>query len=87
MYSFSVFPCFAAFANDLVFHVRDVHHVVQREPAIAKPAAQDVLERERAQVSNVYVVINSRSARVHAYGVPLSRMKVFELLRESVVQT
>ena len=59
----------------------------QLEAARPQPSAQDVLERERPEVSNVHEVIHSGAAGIHADGVVVERRERLYLLRESVVET
>ena len=74
-------------ADDLVFDVGDVHHVIELVAARVQPAAQDVLERERPQVADVDVVVNRRAAGVHAHDVVVQGGEGLHLLGEGVVET
>ena len=78
---------FGGMANDFVFDVRDVHHVIELVAARLQPAPQDVLERERPQVADVNVVINGRPAGVHPHDVVVQRSEVLHLLGKGVVET
>ena len=73
-------------ADDLVLNVRDVHHVIELISARAEPPAQDVLERECSQISNVDVVVYGRPARVHPHGVVQERSERLRLLCEGVIE-
>ena len=68
-------------ANDLVFHVGDVHDVVKLIAARPQPTAQDILESERAKVSDMYEVIDRWAARIHADGRVVKGRKRLHLLR------
>src|SRR5262245_5468471 len=53
-------------ADDLVVHVRDIHHVIELVAAAAQEASQNVNRDEGAEVPDVSVVIDSRAAGVHS---------------------
>ena len=44
-------------ADDLVFHIGDVHDVIEFKAAVLQPAPQDILEHEGPQVADVHVVV------------------------------
>ena len=73
-------------ADDLVLHVGDVHHVVEREAARAQHAPQDVLKGEGPQIADVDVVVDGGSAGVHAHDVVMKRSEDLRLLREGVIE-
>src|SRR5579872_827331 len=73
-------------ADDLVIHVRNIHHVVELEAALAQKAAQDVHGDKGAEVADVAVVIHCRPARVHADGVVHSGSKLLHPARKRVVK-
>ena len=73
-------------ADDFVFHVGDVHHVVELEAARAQPAAEDVLEGKGPQVADVDVGVDGRSAGVHPDRLAIRWGELFETLRERVVE-
>jgi len=53
-------------ADDLVVHIRDVHDVANRGPSELEETAQDVYLQEGAKVADVAVIVDRRSACVHA---------------------
>ena len=73
-------------ADDLVVHVRDVHDVVEAESAGAQPFAQEVEERERAEVADMGVIVNRGAAGIHADGVVARRRKLLHPLGQRVVE-
>src|ERR1019366_8727619 len=73
-------------ADDLVVHVGDVHHVVQLEAVGAQTLAQQVHEREGAEVADVGKIVHRGSAGVHADGVVARRCKFLHLLRQRVIE-
>ena len=74
-------------ANDFVYDVRDVHHVIELEAARGEPAAQDVLKSEGPQVADVDVVVDRGPAGVHAHDVVVEGGERLHLLGEGVVET
>ena len=71
--------------DDLVLHIRDVHHVLQREAASAQPPAQHVGEDEAAEVADVGEVIDGWPAGVHADDVVLGGKRL-DLLGQRVIE-
>ena len=62
-------------ADDLVIHVRDVHHVVQFVTALPQISAQKVHCDKRPKIPNVPVVVDRGPAGVHADFVVIDRLK------------
>src|SRR5438128_884038 len=62
-------------ADDLVFHVRDVHDMVETKSTGMQPAAKQVVKYERSEISNVRKIVDRGAASVHAHGVILRRDK------------
>ena len=52
-------------ANDLVVHIRDVHHVMQGEALLAQEPPQDINMEEGTEVADVPVVVDRRPAAIH----------------------
>ncbi len=73
-------------ADDFILDVGDVHYVVELVAVGAKPAAQDVLKSEGAQVSDVDEVVHRRPAGVHSDHISVERSEGLDLLREGVVE-
>ena len=66
-------------ADNFVLNVRDVHDVIENEATRAQPAAEDVLEREGAQIADMHVVVDGRSASVHAHRFTIGGEEVLNL--------
>ena len=72
--------------DDFVFHVGDVHDVVERVAARAQRAAENVLEGERPEVADMDEGINGRSAGVHPDRFPVRGDELLETLRQRIVE-
>ena len=53
--------------DDAIVHVGNIHHMAQFAPRGTKPAPQHVDRHKRAEIADMAVVVNGRSAAVHAY--------------------
>ena len=73
-------------ADDLVVHVGDVHDVMDLVSALAQVAAQNVHGHEGAEVADVAVVVDGRSAGVHADLVVHERPEFFNFAGKCVEQ-
>ena len=71
-------------ADDLVFDVRDVHHMQDFVAEIFQITAQHVDGDEGAEVADVTVIINRRAARIHPHPVAFERAELFEGARQRV---
>ena len=72
--------------DDLVLDIGDVHHMPQLPAALPHVPPQDVLERKRAQVSDVDEVVNGWAARVYAGAVAFGGLERLHLAAEAVIQ-
>ena len=72
-------------ADRLVVHVSEVHHLPDLHAVELDHAAQDVLERVRAEVADVGEIVDRRPARVEADGVVRERLKRLDAAGQRVV--
>src|ERR1041384_2856519 len=77
---------FESVADYLVVDVGYVHHVVNFIAEILQIAAEHVYRNESSEVSDVTVVVNRRTARVHPHRVALKRRELFVRARKRVSQ-
>ena len=73
-------------ADDLVVHVGDVHDMVNFVSALAQESAEEIDGDEGAEIADMAVVVNRRSAGVHADFVVAQRTELLDLRRHRVVQ-
>src|ERR1017187_2846142 len=66
-------------ADNLVFHVGHVHHVLDRDALLAEKSPQHVDMQEGAEVADVTVVVNRRPARIHAQRRRAHRLQPLQL--------
>ena len=50
-----------------VSDIRDVHHVLDRPSTPQQDASKEILEQIRAKIADMSVIVNGRSAAVHAH--------------------
>src|ERR1035441_8680983 len=62
-------------ADDLVVHVRDVHDVLDFHATEPEKPPQHIDLQKGAEIADVAVVVNRRTAGVHAQGLPVQRNK------------
>ena len=73
-------------ANDFVVHVGDVHDVADVVSALAQKAIEKIDGDKCAEIADVAVVIDGRSAGVHADAVAVEWMEFFDLPGKSVIE-
>ena len=73
-------------ANDLVFHVGDVHDMVKNVSACPEPAAHQVVKREGPEIADMRIVVHGRTACVYAGGIVPEGRKLLHLLRERIIE-
>ncbi len=74
-------------ANDFVVDVGDVHDVADVVSALAQKAIEKIDGDECAEIADVAVVVDGRSAGIHADAVAVERMEIFDLPGKSVIET
>ena len=72
--------------DDLVLHVRDVHHVQEVPAGLPQMPPEDVLEGKRAQVADMDVVVDGRPAGVHPDGPAVSGLERLDSPAQAVVK-
>src|SRR5262249_29150804 len=73
-------------ANNLVVHIRDVHHVLELVSALPQETPQNIHGHEGAEVADVPVVVNRGPAVIHADSVSLRWFELLHLTGERVVE-
>ena len=85
-YSRSGRPAATAPRDRLVVHVGEIHDVEDVVPARLEPAAQEVLEQERPEVSDVGVVVDGGAAGIERDPARLEGNERLDLAGERVVE-
>jgi hypothetical protein len=74
-------------ADNLVVYVGDVHDVAHRVSTLPQEPAQKVDGDEGAEVADVSVVVNGRTAGVHADFAVAQRTELLDLRRHGIKKT
>ena len=73
--------------DDLVVHIRNIHHVANLVAALREESLQQVDRDERSEITNVAVVVDGGATGVHANFISLEWVKLFHLGGHGVKQT
>src|ERR1700693_533701 len=73
--------------DDAVLDVGQIHHLGDAVSLLQQDPAQQVLEEKGAEVADVRVVVDGRTARIHPDVAHFDRLELFHLPTHRVVET
>jgi len=80
----TTFTRLPARADNLIFHIRDIHHMIHLETPVFEMPAQKVLKHKRSQIANMRETVDRRAARIHPNLARHTRLKGLLTATESI---